>query len=292
MTPDPLASHRDAVYSLDELVAAANALLPAFLPKDATGRAAEGVTPRLVRFYATESLLPEAHKEGREARYSFGHLVALLAVRRLLADGFGSAAIRRALAGRSRDELEALLRDEVQLQLVPTVTSSAADLAKAEFLRSVRARAGLDGAPAQPLSRGAAPGMPASPATPAPAPRTPGVSKAPTPTRHAPDTSQARSQNVPPPPSAAKAPATPAPATPTPAAPTSAVPRVTPYQAYRSSVSPLSPTTWTRVTIQDGLELMVRDDFTLPTTLLGDQELLQLIKVVLLQVEQVSRKRK
>ncbi len=246
MTPDLLASHRDAVYSLDELVTAANALLPAFLPKDAMGRATEGVTPRLVRFYTTESLLPEAYKEGREARYSFEHLIALLAVRRLLADGFGSTAIRRALTGRSRDELEALLRDEVQLQLVPTATGSAADLAKAEFLRGVRARAGLDASRA--------------PAAPARAPR------------------EASAPAAPP---AAKV------AAPSPPAPTAA-----PVMSRRAAVSPLSPTTWTRVTIQDGLELLVRDDFTLPTTLLGDQELLQLIKVVLLQVEQVSKKRK
>lgn len=226
MTPDPLASHQDAVYSLDELVAAANDLLPVFLPKDATGRAADGVTPRLVRFYATEGLLPEAHREGREARYSFEHLASLLAVRRLLAEGFGSAAIRRALAGRGRDELVALLRDEVQLQLVPTVTSALADPVKAEFLRGVRARAGLDGG----MRAAAQVSAPREPSAPTPTPRSPG--------------------------------------------------------------SPLSPTTWTRVTIQDGLELMVRDDFTLPTTPLGDQELLQLIKVVLLQVEQVGKKRK
>jgi len=39
----------------------------------------------------------------------------------------------------------------------------------------------------------------------------------------------------------------------------------------------------------DGLELLVRDDFRLPTTRLGDAELVQLLKVTLLHLEQKRR---
>lgn len=220
MRQDRLAAHVDSIYSLAELVEAANGLLPTYLPKEASGRAAEDVTPRLVRFYTTEGLLPEAHREGREARYSYEHLLSLLAVRRLLADGFGSAAIRRALEGRSPAELEALLREEVQVQLVPRPSGALADPAKADFLRTVRERAGL-----------AAPKVLASRFMAAP-----------------------------------------------------------PVQGPKPA--PLTATAWTRVVIEDGLELLVRDDYEAPITDRGDRELLEVMKAVLLQVEQNRKKRK
>ncbi len=223
MEQDALAPYRDSIYPLPELVAAANVLLPTFLPKDATGRAAEDVNPRLVRFYTSEGLLPEAHKEGREARYVFDHLLALLVVRKLLAEGFGSAAIHTALEGRSRQELEALLTGEVQVQLVPRATSGPMDGAKAEFLQRVRARAGL-ATPAQ--SSG----------------------------KSAPPTAKARAVEAP--------------------------------QLL------FTETSWSRVTVQDGLEVLVRDDFMMPATLLGDKELLQGIKIVMLQIEQGRKKRR
>lgn len=220
MDHDLLAQHVDAIYSLSEFVDVVNGLLPAYLPKDVAGRAAEDVTPRLVRFYTTEGLLPEAHREGREARYSFDHLLALLAVRKLLAEGFGSAAIKRATTGSTRAELKALLADEVQVQLAPA-SAAPLDPARAEFLRGVRARAGLSASvPATPTEGASQPGAPTTAAV------------------------------------------------------------------------PPAPTTWARVSIADGLELFVRDDFALPTTLRGDDALLHAVKVVLLQLEQKRKHRK
>lgn len=52
------------------------------------------------------------------------------------------------------------------------------------------------------------------------------------------------------------------------------------------------PTSWTRVNVMDGLELFVRDDFVMPTTLWGDDALLQTVRIVLLQVEQSRKRRK
>lgn len=246
MLRDPLAAHREAVFSLTELVEAANALLPTYLPKDASGRAAEDVNPRLVRFYTTEGLMPDALREGREARYTFEHLVNLLVVRKLLAEGFGSGAIRSALAGQDAERVAALLEGEVQVQLVPRGTSGPGDAAKAAFLRAVRARAGLEGA--GPAGKAAAASTPA-------APRTDGGQDA--------DGQRPASMRR-----AHEAPK--------------------PSPAAGSDL----PTSWTRVNVMDGLELFVRDDFVMPTTLWGDDALLQTVRIVLLQVEQSRKRRK
>ncbi len=147
MLAQPLTSQREGIWNLQEFVEVANALLPAYLPKEASGRAAEDVNARLVRYYSTEGLLPEARREGREARYVYEHLLALIAVRKLLAEGFGSSAIKQVIDGRSQAELEGLLEGQVRMELVPSGPTPPGGVSREEFLRQVRARAGLDGAP-------------------------------------------------------------------------------------------------------------------------------------------------
>lgn len=213
--PDLHALH-DSVWDLDQFVTTANRLLPTYLPKEAAGRASDEVNARLVRHYATQGLIAEARKEGREARYLYQHMLQLLTVRKLLAEGYTTAAVKQALDGRSHDELRRLLEGSVKVELVPAGPPDADD--RLEFLRSVRARAGLD--------RGSSP-------TPRP---TPGPSVTP-----------------------------PAPA---------------------AGASLFAESHWTRISILDGLDLFVRDDFTLPTNRLGDAQLTQLLQVVLLQLEQ------
>lgn len=209
-----LAPHRDAVWNLNEFVEVANGLLPSYLPKDAIGRSADEVNVRLVRHYATQGLLQEARKEGREARYIFDHLLQLLVVRKLLADGFSAAATKQVMEGRTNQELESLLQGRVRIDLVPE--GGHADISRrAEFLKQVRARAGLD-------------------------------------------------------------PATSGPQLPIPAA----------LPAQPAGDSLFSASRWTRLSILDGLDLFVRDDFVLPKNRLGDAQLTQLLQVVLLQLEQ------
>src|SRR5690625_4479966 len=168
-----LSDRREGAWSLDDFVEQANLLLPHVLPKDASKRAAESVNQRLVRHYATQGLLDEPLREGREARYLYRHLLQLLVVRRLLAEGLSAAVIGRALEGRTDAELEGLLTDQLRLDLVPRGHSSERD----DFLKRVRERAGLDapraeagpGAVAGRQGGAAASAMAATPPSPDPA---------------------------------------------------------------------------------------------------------------------------
>jgi len=61
------------------------------------------------------------------------------------------------------------------------------------------------------------------------------------------------------------------------------------FQAALASI--FRPTAWTRVRVDEGLELHVRDDYRLPRNRAGDEELLRLLKAVLLDLEQRSKGR-
>lgn len=107
-------------WTLEELVDIANQRLPEVSPKEkAHTRVREAVTPRLVRHYTSLGMLDEPLKEGREARYTYRHLLQLLLIRRLLAEGYGASAIGGLAIARTNDELEALLQGEMQLTIAP-----------------------------------------------------------------------------------------------------------------------------------------------------------------------------
>lgn len=107
-------------WSLDEFVQVTNDLLPQFLPETpANTRVREEVTPRLVRHYSSLEMLDEPLKSGREARYTYRHLLQMLLVRRLLATGYGASAINRLPTSTDNSELEALLQGGVQLTVTP-----------------------------------------------------------------------------------------------------------------------------------------------------------------------------
>ena len=81
-------------FTLDQLSDTANehlARLSTGRPVDA--RVAREVSPRLVRHYVSEGLLDPAMREGRRVVYGVDHLLQLLALRRLLADGLATNAI-------------------------------------------------------------------------------------------------------------------------------------------------------------------------------------------------------
>ena len=121
-------------YDLDRFVEVTNDLLPQFLPDQATGsRGQEPVNPRLVRHYTTQGLLDKPLRQGREARYRYRHLLQLLAVRRLLAEGYSASSIGSLIGGQGNAVLEDLLQGGVQL------TVEAANPALA-FLSQIRER--------------------------------------------------------------------------------------------------------------------------------------------------------
>jgi DNA-binding transcriptional MerR regulator len=130
-----------AGWSLEDFVAIANVVLPDFLPTaegrpGAAGKVRAEVNVRLVRHYASSGLLDENAREGREARYSFRHLLQLLLVRRLLTEGYPAAVIAKLIAGKADTELSALLRGGASVSATPANPAL-------DFLAGVRRRAAL-----------------------------------------------------------------------------------------------------------------------------------------------------
>lgn len=96
-------------FTLEELADAANELLDGLLPRAMSdSRVKAEVNPRLIRHYVSEEMLDPALREGRRAVYTVDHLLQLLALRRLLADGYSSGLIGPSLRDRGRDELRAI----------------------------------------------------------------------------------------------------------------------------------------------------------------------------------------
>jgi DNA-binding transcriptional MerR regulator len=70
---------------------------------------AAGVTPRTIRFYVAEGLLPPPGGAGANREYTAEHLLRLRAIRRLKDAYLPLGEIRRRLASMSPDELRALV---------------------------------------------------------------------------------------------------------------------------------------------------------------------------------------
>lgn len=128
-------------FTLEELADAANELLDGLLPRAMSdSRVKAEVNPRLIRHYVSEEMLDPALREGRHAVYTVDHLLQLLALRRLLADGYGSTLIGGSLRDRGRDELRAIAEGR-QLEAQAATSDPGGDEASAA--RS-EARAALD----------------------------------------------------------------------------------------------------------------------------------------------------
>lgn len=147
-------SQANPEWDLEVFVQVANNLLPQYLPSstDSRSRPAEAVNPRLVRYYTTQGVLDRPARQGREARYTYRHLLQLLVVRRLLAEGYSTTAIQPITGEKSNADLEALLQGGMQ------ITVEAVNPALA-FLQSLKAQK-APSSPPPPSSR--PPGQPPS----------------------------------------------------------------------------------------------------------------------------------
>lgn len=67
-----------------------------------------GVTPRTVRYYLAQGLLPAVGQSGPGSKYDTGHLARLRLIRRLQAEHLPLAEIRRRLDGLADDEIRSL----------------------------------------------------------------------------------------------------------------------------------------------------------------------------------------
>lgn len=111
-------AHDKPNWPLTEFVTVVNSYLPHYLPLESSStKVRDQITARLIRHYTTQNMLDEPHKSGREARYTYRHLLQILVVRRLLAEGYASHIIGDLATSKHNDELEALLQGGVQLQM-------------------------------------------------------------------------------------------------------------------------------------------------------------------------------
>ncbi len=108
----------DSRWSLEEFVEVANHYLEQVLSQlnqeDAKKRFREPVTARLVRYYASQSLIDKPEKVGREVRYSYRHLLQILVCRCLFIQGQTIQAIQEITLAFSNDELDKILKNVSQ----------------------------------------------------------------------------------------------------------------------------------------------------------------------------------
>ena len=71
-----------------------------------------GVTPRTVRYYLAQGLLPAVGQTGPGSKYGEGHLTRLRLIRRLQAEHLPLAEIRRRLEGLTETEIRTLVADD------------------------------------------------------------------------------------------------------------------------------------------------------------------------------------
>ncbi len=119
-----------------------------------------GVTPRTVRYYLGQGLLPATGQTGPGSKYEAGHLARLRLIRRLQGEHLPLAEIRR--------RIEALDDDEIR-DLAGSGSPSPPPDSALEYLRTVLASPpanAVAGPPAEPYGSTRAPAAPDSPGQP------------------------------------------------------------------------------------------------------------------------------
>src|SRR5687768_15463781 len=120
--------------------------------------AAAGVTPRTIRYYVQQGLLPSPGTRGPGTRYDRAHLERLQLIRRLQRQHLPLAEIRRRLEDLDDDGI----REALGAPPEQTTGSSAL-----EYVRDLLTRQAARVAAGPPMAAGAPPPAPASPPPPA-----------------------------------------------------------------------------------------------------------------------------
>ncbi|OYQ65708.1 hypothetical protein B9G53_06530 [Pseudanabaena sp. SR411] len=112
----------DKQWTLEELVIAANEMLPQVLPAlkpnaKLNAKLSEEITPRLIRYYTNQGVLDAPIREGKYAFYNQRHLLQLLVCRRLLTEGFTVAVIQAIAKHKTNADLEAMLTGGIEFNL-------------------------------------------------------------------------------------------------------------------------------------------------------------------------------
>lgn len=98
-------------WSLPDLIVAVAARLQG-APAAADGRVRDVPDERTIRWYQSAGMMDRPlGYEGRSARYGRRHLLQVLAIKLLQAQGLSLAQVQRALAGASDEQLEAAVAD-------------------------------------------------------------------------------------------------------------------------------------------------------------------------------------
>lgn len=82
-----------------------------------------GVTPRTVRYYVAQGLLPGPNDAGKAAWYGDEHLARLRLIRELQRQHLPLAEIRQRLSGLEADEVETLLEERQAAEVAPTTSA-------------------------------------------------------------------------------------------------------------------------------------------------------------------------
>lgn len=105
---------RDEYIGVKELSDAAEVLIRAAGPSQERGTVAEFPNERTIRYYLSEGLLPPPYeKRGLTSVFGYPHLLALLVIKKLQAEGLSISVIRTLIAGKPAGELESLLNEQI-----------------------------------------------------------------------------------------------------------------------------------------------------------------------------------
>ena len=163
-------------WGLEEFVEVVNSLVERYLPvsRSFNVKLRDAFNPRLVRYYATFGLISPPEREGKEARYTYLHLLQALVIRRLLFEGFTAPALLKILAGKGEADYEAMLAGGVSVGAAVSreeVEGHVAAAGPPEHLRLVRDL--MAAAPAPRAVPGAGSAAAPLPSTPPPVPAAP-----------------------------------------------------------------------------------------------------------------------